>query len=592
MLTTATRAQEWVWRIPPLGAVEYRRDDGGKASEPQRSAAAAKQAPASAKLPDRYLHRLPPSPWLCQGELRPDQKAIDGPVRDLRDLLRALACDLGNRGSARVRCPRLLPFGDVTVTGSWSTPTADGTQQLRANFAASALAGRDDEVRGTVELLKSFCVADGDGSVVLTRTVDAGKGVVKSWNGTIDVVADEGDKTFRRVVVTDRHEFVAVRDNQDADFRKRVAEAITKGTDWVRDAIDESKPFLVDKGGDDRNYGSGRLALGLLTLLHGHVPAADPVVQRGFAELRKRRPEDSYSLAAALMAMAALHAPAGEAAALRDGRLATLPVHELPEKDHKVAARWLQQLLENVDPRGPSLNVLRFNYTAGPRYDTSLQQYGLLGLWSAQRCGLDVPAGAFAAAARHLLEVQAPGTGGVTLRLVNYAQLRAAAGTEAPPRASEQAARARGFAYHDGSEPAFGSMTAAGVSGLLLARAGMAARGEVDRALAARIDDAVRDGYAWLADQFSVRCNPGFAERADNHWYYWLYCLERSCELAGVARLQGRDWYYEGGLQLLSQQQGNGAFRTGHNSTLQLDATCFAVLFLAKATAAAPITGR
>ena len=343
-LAPTMRAQEWVWRIPPLGAVEYRRTDTGKASEPQRTAAAAKTAPATAKLPDRYLSRLPPSPWLCQGELRADQKAVDGPVRDLRDLLRALACDL-NRGSARVRCPRLLPFGDVTVSGSWSTPTAEGTQELRATFSASAPTNQNDEVRGALEVLKTFCIADGAGTVALTRTFDATKGIVRSWNGTLDVVADEGDKTFRRVLVTDRHDLVAVRDNQDADFRKRVAAAIAGGTQWVRDAIDEQKPFLIEKGGDDRNYGSGRLALALLTLLHGHLPADDPVVQRGFDELRKRRPEDSYSLAAALMAMAALHAPAGEAAALRDGKLAALPVTALPEKDHKVAIRWLQQLL-------------------------------------------------------------------------------------------------------------------------------------------------------------------------------------------------------------------------------------------------------
>ena len=135
-------------------------------------------------------------------------------------------------------------------------------------------------------------------------------------------------------------------------------------------------------------------------------------------------------------------------------------------------------------------------------------------------------------------------------------------------------------------------MTSAGVSGLLLARAGMLARGEVDRSLFARLDAAVRDGYAWLADEFSVRCNPGFAERGDHHVYYWLYGLERSCELAGIARLQGRDWYHEGGVQLLSHQQENGSFRAEHASTLLLDSTCFAVLFLAKATPAVPLTGR
>lgn len=593
LLAALPVAAQDAWRLPALGAVEFRREWRGAASEPVRSSGAAKAAPAHGKLPDRYLHRLAPAPWLCQGELRGDQKAVAGPVRDLRDVLRAIGCDLANRSAVRARFPRLLPFGDVTVSGSWSAPAADGTQSLRATLAAALPAGQPGEARDTAERLQPFCIADASGSVTMTRRCDATKGVVTAYEGAFDLVADEGDKTFRRVVVSDRWDLVAVRDNQDADFRKRVADAIRAGTAWVRDAIDEKKSFLVDSGGDERNYGSGRLALGLLTLLHGHVPRDDAVVQRGFADLRKRRLEDSYSLAAALMAIAALHAPPGEAARLRDGGESThVPHRELPERDHKVAARWLKELLGNVDPRGEAVGALRFNYTAGPRYDTSLQQYGLLGLWSAQTCGLDVPAGAFAAAARHLLDVQGPCGASLLLRLVDYAQLREAAGTDAPPRASEQRAQARGFAYQDAIEPPFGSMTSAGVSGLLLARAGMAARGETDRALAERVDDAIRDGYAWLADEFSVRCNPGFAERADHHWYYWLYCLERSCELAGIARLHGRDWYYEGGLQLLAQQQANGSFRAEHASTLLLDSTCFAILFLAKATAAAPITGR
>ncbi|MFY9345009.1 MAG: hypothetical protein WAT39_21140 [Planctomycetota bacterium] len=591
-LPLSLRTQDWVWRIPERGAVEYQRQWQGKASEPQRSPALARAAPAAAKVPDRYLNRLPPAPWLCQGELRPDQKALTGPIRDLRDALRAVACDLANRSSARLRCPRLLPFGDVVLSGSWSPAAADGTQTLRGTVTASAPAAIAGEGREVLDRLKPFCIADANGTVTMTRRIDAARGVVVDWHGELDLVVDEGDKLFRRVVVEDRWHLVAVRDNQDADFRKRVAAAIRAGTEWVRDAIEDKKSFLAAKGGDERDYGGGRLALGLLALLHGGVGTDDAVVQRGFQDLCKRRLEDSYSLAAALMAIAALHTPPGEAARVRDGGLTGPVVHQLPERDAKVAAKWLAQLLANVDPRGPAANVLRFNYSAGPRYDTSLQQYGLLGLWSAQGCGLEVPAGAFAAAARHLLAVQGRGQGSLSLRLVSYAQLRDAAGTEAGPAASERRASVRGWAYQDADEPAFGSMTSAGVGGLLLARAGMAARGENDRAVGNAIDDAVCSGQAWLAEQFSVRCNPGFAERADHHWYYWLYCLERSCELAGVAWLHGRDWYYEGGLQLIAQQRPSGAFPPEHSATLQLDATAFAILFLAKSTAPAPITGR
>jgi len=134
-------------------------------------------------------------------------------------------------------------------------------------------------------------------------------------------------------------------------------------------------------------------------------------------------------------------------------------------------------------------------------------------------------------------------------------------------------------------------MTSAGVSGLLLARAGLQAQRSRDRALQTALDAGIRDGFAWIAKHFSVRVNPGDAERADNHRAYWLYCLERCCELSGVARLQGRDWYYEGGMQLLLAQKPDGSFRSGHASTLTLDSTCFAVLFLAKASGQGPITG-
>jgi hypothetical protein len=584
-------AQATAGRLPPLGAAEYSRTTTASSTLPLRSAAAAKAALADQRVPDRYLPRLVPAPWVCQGELRADQRALAAPVRDLRDLLRALACDLASQGALRARFPRLLPFGDVVVSGGWSALAGDGTQALRATVAVAPVSAEPGEGRDAVARLRAFCVPGVVGTVTLQRTIDAARGLVVSFDGALDFVVDEGERSCRRLVVADQWRLIAVRDNQDADFRRRVAAAIRDGVRWVRDCVDGQKSFLVDKGGDERNYGSGRLALALLTLRHGHVDAADPVLQRGFAELRRRRLEDSYSLATALMALAALHTPPGAVERLREGGLAAQATLSLPDRDRELAAKWLRQLLANVDPRAPA-DELRFNYTAGPRFDTSLQQYGLLGMWAALTMGVEPPAGAFAGSARQLLAVQCPAAGTMTLRLTSHAQVRAAAGTGIEPAVSEQRAAVRGHAYQDANEAPYGSMTAAGLSGLLLARAGMAAGAARDRALEGRIDAAIRDGYAWLAATFSVRCNPGAAPRADRHWYYWLYCLERACELAGIAHLHGRDWYYEGALQLLSQQQANGSFRAEHDATLLLDSTCLAVLFLAKATAPVPVTGR
>lgn len=584
-------AQEAVWRIPLRGAVEYRRTWQAAASPLGKSAGDVKAAAPTGKVPERYLPRLPPAPILCQGELREDQLAIGDPVRDLRDVLRAVAFDLSGR-AVRGRFPRVLPFGDLVVAGSWSASAADGVQLLRATVDGKVPAALPGEPSTTANLLKVFCGRGVDGTLVVQRTYDATAGVVRAFSAKLDLVVEEGERQFRRFVLDDDWQLVAVRDNQDGDFRGRVAAAIARGTGFVREAIDAKKSFLVEEVKENRSYGSGRLALGLLTLLHGHVAVTDPVVVRGFDDLRRRKFVDTYSLAAALMALAARYTPPGEAERIRNGELAGLAPHPIDDSDRKLVQKWTEQLLKNIDPRTDPGRLLRFNYTAGPRYDTSLQQYGLLGLWSAHTCGVELPGGTFAAAARHLLAVQGASTGKVSLQLASYAHLREVAGAETAPKVPERRAEARGFAYEEAVEPAFGSMTSAGISGLLLARAGMQARGCRDPGLETQIDEAVRDGFAWLAKEFSLRANPGFAERADHHWYYWLYGLERSCELHGVAWLQGRDWYYEGALQLLATQQGNGSFRTESTSSLLIEATCFAVLFLAKSTPGAPITGR
>ncbi|MBL8726679.1 MAG: hypothetical protein JNK49_21740 [Planctomycetes bacterium] len=584
-------AQELAWRLPLRGAVEYRRTWQAEASGAFAAVAQARAAATAAKVPERYLHRLPPAPFLCQGELDSAQRAIADPVRDLRDVLRALAFDLQSRSGVRSKWPRVLPFGDLQVVGSW-TNTPDGGQELRGAVSARPAAALPDEKGTVARLLQPFCVRGAEGTVVLRRSIDGALGVVRTFSGSVDLVVEEDEKQFRRLVLRDEWQFLAVRDNQDFDFRKRVQAAIERGVAFVREAVRGQKSFLGDGGKEHRSYGSGRLALALLTMLHGHVPPDDAVLLAGFAELRRRELVDTYSLAAALMAVAARYESAADAERLAQGGMAALPVRKTSAEDQEAVQRWTKQLLANLDPRTDPQKVLRFNYVAGPRYDTSLQQYGLLGLWSAHLCGVDVPGGTFAAAARHLLQVQGPPAGTRRTVLTSHAQVQEGFVAGVPPRGLELRTAPRGFAYEEAQEPAFGSMTSAGVSGLLLAIAGMQAKGHGDKALLGECEAAVAAGYAWLAAEFSVRCNPGFAERSNHHWYYWLYGLERSCELRGVEWLDGRDWYYEGALQLLAQQQANGAFRTEFAASMLIESTCFAVLFLARSTPSGPATGK
>src|SRR5262245_17268621 len=109
-------AQAPAWQLPECGAAEYRRQCSPHSDVADTAAAAQTLQPRGA-VPDDYLPRLLPAPILCQGELDRDQQAPCTPVRDLRDVVRAIALDLGARGSGTWRLLRVPPFGDLVVTG-------------------------------------------------------------------------------------------------------------------------------------------------------------------------------------------------------------------------------------------------------------------------------------------------------------------------------------------------------------------------------------------------------------------------------------------------------------------------------------------
>jgi hypothetical protein len=121
-------------------------------------------------------------------------------------------------------------------------------------------------------------------------------------------------------------------------------------------------------------------------------------------------------------------------------------------------------------------------------------------------------------------------------------------------------------------------MTTAGITGLVICGAALRASNKGTGQLRAKMNLAIRQGFAWLARNFSVTNNPGGNQR----WhYYYLYGLERACELNGTKLLNGRRWYFEGASLLLNQQSKDGVWKN-------IEDTCFAILFLKKA--APPVT--
>ena len=88
-------------------------------------------------------------------------------------------------------------------------------------------------------------------------------------------------------------------------------------------------------------------------------------------------------------------------------------------------------------------------------------------------------------------------------------------------------------------------------------------------------------GFAWLAAHYDVRHNPGHGMS----WrLYYLYGLERACELNSIAHIMEKDWYFDGATLLLEEQNQNGKWGSDTD-------TCFAILFLKKA-ALPVVTGK
>jgi len=134
-----------------------------------------------------------------------------------------------------------------------------------------------------------------------------------------------------------------------------------------------------------------------------------------------------------------------------------------------------------------------------------------------------------------------------------------------------------GYSYHRNGT-SYGSMTAAGVGTLAICRERLSYGGGLPADLDALLSKDIEDGLAWLGRHFAVDENPG----SQGWLYYYLYGLERVGALCGVGSIGGHDWYAEGAGYLVGTQAEDGSWRDGGGT---LTSTCFALLFLRRATA-------
>jgi hypothetical protein len=107
--------------------------------------------------------------------------------------------------------------------------------------------------------------------------------------------------------------------------------------------------------------------------------------------------------------------------------------------------------------------------------------------------------------------------------------------------------------------------------------------------------EAIDGGLAWLAHHFAVDHHPPRKQGKDGpeepgYFYYYLYALERVGALTSRQYLGEHDWYREGAEELLRRQLADGSWPSGGWDD-DLVNTCFALLFLRRATLRSAVTG-
>lgn len=405
-----------------------------------------------------------------------------------------------------------------------------------------------------------------NGNLNATLYFDAAKGVARrlDFHFMLSLAPIDAKGALESIDLREQLDLADVLTARHRTFEGEVNAAIEKGVAYVWRSFNTRDGRW---GAHDRHT-TGQTALALLTILKGSMDRKDPRITSALNWLISQPLQHTYDVALSLMALEAFYSP-GDAAA-RSASAADKDIATRIDAGHArwggSAAKWLEINLAKGMWSYPS--------TVPNDRDFSNTQYGVLGLYSGARCGF------------------APDLAIVKQLMESYLRVQQKEGpkTEFALQEGEIAgrttarfvAKARGWPYYDHpDDPVYGSMTAGGISSLVILdalrrRGGDPKYGTKEQGL---VKSAIRDGWAWLFDRWTVKGNPAHGRE----WlYYYLYGIERSAMLDGVARVGDHDWYWEGATYLVSNQTSDGMWFT-RNGVAFYD-VCFAILFLKRAT--------
>lgn len=330
----------------------------------------------------------------------------------------------------------------------------------------------------------------------------------------------------------------------------------------VKQLLDKALTYLDSAQPHPRLGGK---ALQALALLKGNRPTNHPKIELAVAACKE-----------AAESLATRH----QGDAIYDLGIAIIFLSELDADQYRNEIRSLMELLLSWQKDfGPWGYLDGANISTG---DTSMTQYGVLALWTADRTGaFKVPPDAAVGVMNWLLRTQDP-SGGWGYQGRDPGEFRRVPQT---PVQQSLTAAGCGSVYVLGDLLRLTNDMRSGKTddGLPPALRIVKKEGErptqgplTDKIDTGRMRDAMRDGDQWFSNNF--RIDPP-------DWvYYYMYALERYKsfrELATGREEKEPDWYNVGVEYLRDNQQDNGAWDRDNGPAID---TCFGILFLVRGT--------
>lgn len=536
------------WAIPAHGAVLWQVEDTVHWSD-----AAGK--PVGMWTATNYM-----APVLFADELEASQRRLAMPPWDFGSLGPWLAMDLSTLsldGAFDWRFDRVMPFGEVRFVGR-ARRTQDGWQEFAGELSRADVAPKDAD-QDFLRVERHYLSERLQGSMTVRRRFDERQGRLLEFAWSVDAKMTHTAGQQRRpfTVGGGQHwTLAATLPNRfpasagGPAFDARVDAAIQRGAARQLATLGAfSDPSLTDGEGRGNFQGPSLHALMLFGLARAGHRVGEAGIDAALARLPRRPLTEPHGLAMAMLALAELYAPRDERRQRVLGGAPPAP-RTLPLDER----RWLRvlgdRLLAAAGRADEDHPGLWWGFVASMNeYEQRSCWLAVAALDRAVACGLQVPKGVWAGAARHFLASQLHGDERVdfTVRSEGGGD---AGGKQlyAAPGGWPQSPRKR-------AEYCTGDATAGAMVGLCVCRRRLPA----SHALQPEIGRALDAGFAWLLQHGTPRHGP--AELPVHHQCYEDYSLALALLLdeSGVRWLGPRDLYFEQALAL-QQREEDGQF--------------------------------